>query len=217
MEKDNRRKGSVSRGGGADEDGELIARVKRGDYSAFEKLVRKYQNRVYNHCFKFLSNQEDAEDILQETFLQVYKSLDTFRGEAAFTTWLLKIATNNCLMKLRKKKKMNVISIDKPIDFEGSQMPREIVDWSKNPSIQYGNDEIGALLDKAIAQLPEDKRIVLVLKDVEGFSNIEISKMLGMSVAAVKSRLHRSRLFIRDMLSKYFEDAGEPVRSGSEK
>lgn len=217
MEKDNRRKGSVSRGGGADEDGGLIVRVKKGDYSAFETLVRKYENRVYNHCYKFLNNQEDAEDILQETFLQVYKSLDTFRGEAAFTTWMLKIATNNCLMKLRKKKKMNVISIDKPIDFEGSQMPREIEDWSRNPSIQYGNDEIGALLDKAIAQLPEDKRIVLVLKDVEGFSNIEISKMLGVSVAAVKSRLHRSRLFIRNMLSKYFEDAGKPVRSGSEK
>lgn len=196
------------------EDEELIARVKKGDYDAFERLVRKYEARIFHHCLKFLNNQDEAEDILQETFLQVYKSLDSFRGEAAFSTWLIKIATNNCLMRIRKKKKVDIVSIDKPIEIDGSQLPREIVDWSKNPFLQVSNDEIRAVLDQAISGLPDDKRVILVLKDVEGFSNIEIAKMLGISVAAVKSRLHRARLYVRDIISKYFDDKLEIVKTG---
>jgi len=197
------------------EDQTLIARVKKGDYDAFERLVRKYEARIFHHCLKFLNNQDEAEDILQETFLQVYKSLDSFRGEAAFSTWLIKIATNNCLMRIRKKKKVDIVSIDKPIEIDGSQLPREIVDWSKNPFSQVSNDEIRAVLDQAISGLPEDKRVILVLKDVEGFSNIEISEMLGISVAAVKSRLHRARLYVRDIVSKYFDDKLEIIKTGS--
>ncbi|VAX15581.1 RNA polymerase sigma-70 factor [hydrothermal vent metagenome] len=197
------------------EDEELIARVKKGDYDAFERLVRKYEARIFHHCLKFLNNQDEAEDILQETFLQVYKSLDSFRGEAAFSTWLIKIATNNCLMRIRKKKKVDIVSIDKPIEIDGSQLPREIVDWSKNPFSQVSNDEIRAVLDQAISGLPEDKRVILVLKDVEGFSNIEIAQMLGISVAAVKSRLHRARLYVRDIISKYFDDKLEIIKTGS--
>ncbi len=193
----------------------MIARVKKGDYDAFERLVRKYEARIFHHCLKFLNNQDEAEDILQETFLQVYKSLDSFRGEAAFSTWLIKIATNNCLMKIRKKKKVDIVSIDKPIEIDGSQLPREIVDWSKNPFSQVSNDEIRAVLDQAISGLPEDKRVILVLKDVEGFSNIEIAEMLGISVAAVKSRLHRARLYVRDIISKYFDDTLEIIKTGS--
>ncbi|MEE8417887.1 MAG: sigma-70 family RNA polymerase sigma factor [candidate division Zixibacteria bacterium] len=206
-----------SRNASRSEDASLILRINKGDYLAFERLVRKYESRVYHHCLKFLNSQDDAEDILQETFLQVYRSLKTFRGEAAFSTWLIKIATNNCLMRLRKKKKVDIISIDKPIEINGSQFPREIVDWSKNPSLQYSRDEIRKVLDQTIAKLPEDKRVVLILKDVEGFSNIEISQTLGMSVAAVKSRLHRARLFVRDVLSKYFDDKLELAKTGSEK
>jgi len=197
------------------EDEQLIARVKKGDYDAFERLVRKYEARIFHHCLKFLNNQDEAEDILQETFLQVYKSLDSFRGEAAFSTWLIKIATNNCLMRIRKKKKVDIVSIDKPIEIDGSQLPREIVDWSKNPFSQVSNDEIRAVLDQAISGLPEDKRVILVLKDVEGFSNIEIAEMLGISVAAVKSRLHRARLYVRDIISKYFDDKLEITKTGS--
>lgn len=199
------------------EDERLIARIKDGDYDAFETLVHKYESRIFHHCLKFLNNQDEAEDILQETFLQVYKSLDTFRGEAAFSTWLIKIATNNCLMKIRKAKRVDIVSIDKPIEVDGSQLPREIVDWSKNPFLQVSNDEIRAVLDQAIAGLPEDKRVILVLKDVEGFSNIEIGEMLDMTVAAVKSRLHRARLYVRDIVSKYFEDKLEIVKTGPKK
>ena len=189
------------------EDERLIIRIKKGDYTAFEKLVQKYESRIYHHCLKFLNNKEDAEDILQDTFLQVYKSLETFRGDSAFFTWLLKIATNNCLMRLRKRKKVDLVSIDKPMILNGSELQREVVDWSQNPSLLCGVDEIRHLLNEAIAKLPEDKRVVLVLKDVEGFSNIEISEMLGMTVAAVKSRLHRARIFMREYLSEHLDGA----------
>ena len=198
---------AIAREASRDEDTELISKVLEGDYSAFEFIVHKYESRVYNHCMKFLNNMEDVEDALQETFLQSYRAIGSFRGEAAFSTWLLKIATNNCLMKLRKRKRVDLVSIDKPIEFNGSKINREIMDWSLNPSLMCGHDEIREVLDKLIGELPEDKRIVLVLKDVEGFSNIEISHTLGMSVAAVKSRLHRARLIMRDELTKYFEGA----------
>lgn len=187
------------------EDLGLIDQIKGGDFGAFEKLVHKYESRIYNHCLKFLNNQEDAEDVLQETFLQVHRALASFRGDSAFSTWLFKIATNGCLMKIRKKKKVDLVSIDKPIEFDGSKLTREITDWSKNPSILHSNDEIKTALNRLMAKLPEDKRVVLALKDMEGFSNLEISHILGMTVAAVKSRLHRARLLMRDSLTKYFE------------
>ncbi|MDH5679292.1 MAG: sigma-70 family RNA polymerase sigma factor [Nitrospinota bacterium] len=191
---------------GEDRDTPLVERALAGDFAAFEQLVKKHQARVFYHAMKFLNRQEDAEDILQETFLHAFKGLSSFRGDALFLTWLLKIATNNCLMRLRKNKKMDLISLDKPVEINGSELPREIMDWSQNPSDQRMESETREYLDKAIARLPEDKRIVLLLKDVEGFSNQEISQTLGMSVAAVKSRLHRARLAMRDLLSHYFEE-----------
>lgn len=188
-----------------EEDTALIEKTLGGEYTFFERLVTKYESRIYSHCYKFLRSQEDAEDALQETFLQAYKALGSFRAEAAFSTWLYKIATNSCLMRIRKKKKIDFVSIDKPIEFDGSKLKREVVDWSQNPALLAGNDEIRRALNELIAQLPEDKRVVLTLKDVEGFSNTEISEILDVSVAAVKSRLHRARLIMRDGLTRYFE------------
>ncbi|HJM83045.1 MAG TPA: sigma-70 family RNA polymerase sigma factor [Nitrospinota bacterium] len=194
---------------GAIADNLLIEKIKEGDYEAFEELVHKFETRIYNHCLKYLNSQEDAEDVLQETFVQVYKSLSTFRGDSAFSTWLMKIATNNCLMKIRKRKRMRSVSIDKPINYDGSEMTREIVDWSKNPSLMYTNDEIRLIIEKTISELPEDKRIVLILKDIEGFTNMDIAGILDMSVPAVKSRLHRARLFVREALTEYFDGSTE--------
>ena len=189
------------------EDTKLIARVLADDYVAFERIVKKYESRIYSHCLKFLRSPEDAEDVLQETFLQAYRSLASFRAEAAFSTWLYKIATNGCLMRIRKNKRVDFVSIDKPIEFDGAEIKRDVADWSHNPMLAVSNDEVKRALDELIAKLPDDKRIVLTLKDVEGFSNIEIGEMLGVSVAAVKSRLHRARLIMREELTKYFEGA----------
>jgi RNA polymerase sigma-70 factor (ECF subfamily) len=197
-----------------EEDTLLVARTLDGDYRAFERLVSKYESRIYSHCMKFLRSPEDAEDVLQETFLQAYRGLASFRAESAFSTWLFKIATNGSLMKIRKRKKVDLVSIDKPIEWEGSNLQREVSDWSQNPALQTGNDEVRIALETLIHQLPEDKKVVLVLKDVEGFSNIEIGQMLGMNVAAVKSRLHRARLFMREELTKYFEGSLDIARLG---
>lgn len=194
------------------EDTVLIEKVKKGGFEAFERIVTKYEARIYSHCVKFLNNQEDAEDVLQETFLQVYRSLNSFRGDSAFSTWLFKIATNGCLMRLRKRKKVDLVSIDKPMEFDGSMVQREIVDWSKNPALMSGNDDLRATLDRVIANLPEDKRIVFLMKDVEGFSNVEIGQILDMTVAAVKSRLHRARLILREELTGYFNGTLAPAR-----
>lgn len=194
------------------EDAILIEKVKQGGFDAFERIVRKYESRIYSHCVKFLNNQEDTEDVLQETFLQAYRSLGSFRGDAAFSTWLFKIATNGCLMRLRKRKKVDLVSIDKPIEFDGSMVRREIVDWSKNPTLMSNADDLRATLDRIIADLPEDKRIVFIMKDVEGFSNVEIGQILNMTVAAVKSRLHRARLILREELTSYFNGTLAPAR-----
>ena len=193
-------------GEAVNEDVGLVNSARRGDYAAFETLVKKHTSRVFYHSMKFLNRQEDAEDILQETFLQAFRGLGAFRGDASFLTWLLKIATNNCLMKLRSNKRADLVSLDKPVEIDGSELPREIVDWSNNPSTQRMEEETREYLERALSRLPEDKRLVLVLKDVEGFSNQEIAETLGMSVAAVKSRLHRARLAARDLLSHYFEE-----------
>lgn len=199
------------------EDLALLDKIKGGDFNAFERIVKKYEARIYSHCLKFLRNQEDAEDVLQETFLQAHRALESFRGESAFSTWLFKIATNGCLMRLRKKKKVNFVSIDKPLEFDGFKLQREIVDWSKNPALLHSNDELKHALDRIIGTLPEDKRVVLSLKDIEGFSNIEIGQILGMSVAAVKSRLHRARLIVRDELTNFFEGTLKIVKSESDR
>jgi len=190
-------------------DKDLVERARQGDYAAFEELVKKHTARVYYHSMKFLNRQEDAEDVLQDTFLQAFKGLGSFRGEASFLTWTLKIATNNCLMKLRSNKRVDVVSLDKPVEIDGSELPREIVDWSNNPSTAELEEETRRYLDMALAKLPEDKRLVLSLKDIEGFSNQQIAETLGMSLAAVKSRLHRARLAARDLLSHYFEEREE--------
>ncbi len=195
----------------------LLDKIKGGDFHAFDRIVKKYEARIYSHCLKFFRDQEDAEDVLQEAFLQAYRALDSFRGESAFSTWLFKIATNGCLMKLRKKKKVNFVSIDKPLEFDGGKIQREIVDWSQNPSLLHGNDELKRALDRIIGALPEDKRVVLTLKDIEGFSNIEIGHILDMSVAAVKSRLHRARLVVRDELTSYFEGALKTAKTESDR
>ncbi len=191
------------------EDDKLVERVRNSDMSAFDRLVKKYEARIYNHCLKILRDKEDAEDALQETFLQVFRALGSFRGDSAFSTWLFKIATNCSLMKIRKRKNVNLVSIDRPIEIDGSPLQREIVDWSKNPSLIYGNTEIKKILDEIIARLPEDKRVVLILKDMEGFSNVEIAKTLGMKLAAVKSRLHRARLMAREGLNERFKNTVE--------
>ncbi len=182
----------------------LVQKSKERDQAAFAELVNRYESKIYNLAHRMMGNREDAADVLQETFLDAYKSLSNFRGESKFSTWLYRIATNVCLMKLRKKGEETVISLDEPISTKEGQRPREIPDWSTNPAVAVLNEELRQVMDEAIKTLPPLYKSVFVLRDMEGLSNAEVGKVLGESVAAVKSRLHRARIFLRERLSQYF-------------
>ncbi|MDI6783653.1 MAG: sigma-70 family RNA polymerase sigma factor [bacterium] len=184
---------------------ELIARSKSGDADAFTELVNRNEKRIYTLAYQLLNNREDAEDILQETFLRAYNNLGSFRGDSSFNTWLHRITTNLVISRFRKKK-LDTESLDEPIIINHEEIKqREIVDWSDIPDKALLKKELNATIDSAIAALPLEYRSVITLRDIEGLSNEEAGKILGISVAAVKSRLHRARLFVREKLDIYLK------------
>jgi RNA polymerase sigma-70 factor (ECF subfamily) len=190
----------------------LVERAKAHDDHAFEELVRRYHSQVYRLALTVTKNPRDAEEVTQETFLNLYRKLDTFRGESKFSSWLYRVTANFALMRLRKQRRQPQVLLDDllPQFYENSgKNDKPASDWSERADRQFENRELGSKINTAIADLPEKYRIILVLRDVENLSNEEIAQTLGMSVPAVKSILHRSRLFVREALSKYFDgDAG---------
>jgi len=187
---------------------ELVSLAKQGDKRAFSELVKRYEKKVYALALKIMQNPEDASDILQETFIQVFKKIKDFKEKSRFSTWLYRIAFNECLMRKRKKQ-IPTVSIDAPLVLDsGDELKQEIVDWSSNPLATIENKELKNKLEGAISKLPEEYRDVVVLKDIEGLSHKEIADMLKISVPNVKTRLHRARLFLRKELSDYFKGLG---------
>ena len=184
----------------------LVQAAKRGDDSAFEELVRRYDRNVFRIAQHITQNREDAEDVVQEAFLKAYGNLAQFQEQSKFYTWLVRIAVNEALMKLRRRKPERTVSLDEDIKTEDdSSLPREIADWSPNPEQQYTQAELREILSKTIQGLPPGFRTVFVLRDVEGLSTEETAAALELSVPAVKSRLLRARLQLRDRLGKYFQ------------
>lgn len=181
----------------------LIEGFRRGDYGSFEKIVGAHERKIYNLALRMLGNPDDAKDILQDTFMKVYDHLDKFRGEARLSTWIYRIAMNEALMKIRREKG-KMVSIDTFRVTEGEARALDIVDWAERPLDKLLTKELGEEMETAVGKLPEDYRAVFLLRDVEGLSNAEIAKVLEISVPAVKSRLHRARLFLRGELTKYF-------------
>ncbi len=182
----------------------LILRSQQHDFEAFSKLVSLYENMVFNLAYRLLNNAEDAEDVLQETFLNAFKSIKNFRSEAKFSTWLYRIAYNLCLAKLKYRPKHNYNSIDiQDGVFEKIQVnTNHLHDWSVSPEDNLLTKELSAILEKAILDLPQQNRAVFVLRDVEGYTTQEVSDITSLSVSAVKSRLHRARLMLRGQLSE---------------
>ena len=191
-------------------DGELVRLAKTGDADAFNKLVVRHEANIYGLCLKMLRNPEDAEDCLQEVFIKAYESLTGFREEARFSTWLYRIATNACLMRIRKKK-LETVSLDRPLEIGDAEIPHEIADWTTNPSAQVLSEELNSVLTRHINDLPPDNRIVFLLRDIHGLSTDDTADVLGLSVAAVKSRLHRARLYLRERLTGYFSRGTEAL------
>jgi RNA polymerase sigma-70 factor, ECF subfamily len=189
-----------------DNDIELVHAARRGDQRAFAQLVEKYETRVYNLARKMMRDQQDAEDVLQETFISVFRHLKDFQGDSSFSTWLYRIATNASLMKLRGRR-TPPLSLDEPVESDNaSALPREIVDWGITPEEALLSGEVRMQMDAAVDALPESLRAVFVLRDLEGLSVQETADVLSISVPNVKTRLHRARLMLRESLSVYFKE-----------
>jgi RNA polymerase sigma-70 factor, ECF subfamily len=190
-----------------DDDLETIGRILRGDYDGFEVLVEKYQGRIYRHLRKMVRDEEEAADLLQDTFLNAYKGLGGFSGDSSFSTWLFRIATNNALMFLRKTKPDSTEYDDEIRINDSHHMPVVSPEFASTPLEILLSYEGKRKIEDAIDNLPLIYRSVVMLRDVEGFSLQEVAGIMETSVAAVKSRLHRARNTIRKELSEYYADA----------
>jgi RNA polymerase sigma-70 factor (ECF subfamily) len=180
----------------------LVKASKGGDTSAFEELVNRYERKILRLTRNITGNREDAEDAMQEAFLKAYSHLGTFQGDSRFYTWLVRIAANEALMKLRKRRP-GEFSIDEPVETDEDLMPRELDDWGPSPEQRYAQEELRDILNEAVEKLEPDFRVVFTLRDIEELSTEETAKLLGLSVPAVKSRLLRARLKLRQRLNRH--------------
>ncbi len=193
-----------------DESG-LLARAREGDAQAFSELVNQYSRKIYRLAKHITQNDSEAEDVLQETFLKAFEHLGDFHGQSKFYTWIVRIAVNESLMKLRKRKSDRTVPLDEPLDTGEDTVMREIAVWDENPEQQYSREEIGQILDEAVESLKPAFRTVFVLRDIEELSTEETAQALGISIPAVKSRLLRARLQLREKLTRFFKRKGDDV------
>lgn len=187
----------------------LVAQAKAGDAAAFSELVQHYDRRVFRMAKQITQNDDDAADVLQESFLKAYTHLDEFQGNSKFYTWLVRIAVNEALMKLRKRRSDRTTPLDEPIDTGEDEVVREIAVWDDNPEQTYSREELAQILDEAVDSLKPDYRTVFVLRDIEEMSIEETAKALNLSISAVKSRLLRARLQLREKLTRLFKKKGD--------
>lgn len=192
-----------------EDDRELLARAQAGDMSAFEALVDRHEEKVYGLALRMTRSEADAAEIAQDTFLSAYQHLSEFRGEAAFGSWVHRIAANNALMRLRRQKVLDIVSDDlagPEFTDRGSLAEVPESDWSKRADDKILDEELGRAIQEATDALPEGYREVFLLKDLEGLSYEEISEMVGISIPAVKSRLHRARLALREAIDAFYKE-----------
>lgn len=190
-----------------DTDTEVVEAINAGKSELFEELVKRYEQKLYNFGLRMCGDVCDAEDLVQETFLNVFRYLKDFRFETKFKNWVYRIATSSCIKKRRKSKYApeRELSLDEFISKDDAQTPNEIPAWAQLPLDQLLNEELSRTFKEAILTLPEKYRLVVVLRDLEGFSTIETAQILNLKSSNVKVRLHRARLFLREKLKGYFE------------
>jgi RNA polymerase sigma-70 factor, ECF subfamily len=188
----------------------LVHASKAGDIAAFEELVKRYDRQLLRIAQHVTHNREDAQDAVQEAFLKAFQRLEQFQENAKFSTWLVRIAINQSLMKLRKQYRKSEVSIDQAFQTEEGVFPLEVADWAPNPEERYRTSELRGILINALQELRPTLRVAFVLRDIEGLSTEQTAEALNLSQVAVKTRLLRARLQLREGLSKYFRRA-EPV------
>jgi RNA polymerase sigma-70 factor, ECF subfamily len=186
-----------------DDEPQLVAAAQAGNIDAFETLVERYERKIFRLTQNITQNREDAEDAMQESFLKAFEHLHGFQGNSRFYTWLVRIAVNQALMKLRKRRP-NEVSLDQELDTGEDTIPRDVEDWGPSPEDRFEQRELSGILSEVISELDPPFRIVFQLRDIEELSTEETAEVLGLSVPAVKSRLLRARLKLRQKLGRYF-------------
>ena len=191
-----------------DKDFELIRAINSGQFDRFPDLVKRYEQKLYNFGLRMCRDAADAEDTVQETFLNVFRYLKNFRYETKFKNWLYRVAASACIKKRRKSKfaPKRELSLDEFLPQDETEVPDQVPRWALMPLDKLLSDELSDKINAAIFTLPEKYRLVIVLRDIEGFSTAETAQILNLSDANVKVRLHRARLFLRDRMKGYFEN-----------
>ena len=183
-------------------DSELVEQTRAGDRAAFDELVERHARKIFRTTRHITKTDEDAEDVLQDAFLKAYTRLEQFQGDARFDTWLTRIAVNESLMRLRKRRNSKTFSLDEQLETDDSRITREVPSNGPTPEQTYTQEQTRRIMEDAIDSLAEGYRTVFVLRDVEGFSTEETGEMLDLSISAVKSRLLRARLQLREKLKR---------------
>jgi RNA polymerase sigma-70 factor (ECF subfamily) len=183
------------------DEAQMIAAILGGESQLFHELIRPYERRVYMMTLSFLKNEADAEDAAQEAFLKAYRNLGSFRGEAKFGTWLVSIALNEARSRIRHRNTIKMESLDEPSDSEGHVSPALLRDWKEIPSEALERKEVRFMLEEAVTSLPLIYREVFQLRDVEQLNVNEAATALGISIGAVKVRLHRARMMLQKILA----------------
>lgn len=196
-----------------EEEAVLLEKAQGGDREAFWELAAPSMDAIYRLALRLVRNAEDAEDVVQEAFLQALKAISEFRGHSRFTTWVHRIAVNQALMKLRKRRS-DVFPLENLEGGEPARYPLQLVDWSESALNDIVRTEAVGILEEAILELPIDLKTVLVLRDINGLSNEEAAQALELPLGAVKWRLHRARTILRDRLSSYFNERQSVRRGG---
>lgn len=218
-------RGPVNDGAQVHDDRELVERARRRDVAAFEELVTRYRSKAFGLALRMMQDASDAEEVLQESFLSAWQNLPSFRGESAFGSWLYRICANFCLMRLRRKKVETTESevqaqaqtqqLPGPrFDTEGTLLSAPSYDWSRGTEEKALDNELRMAIERATATLPDEHRTVFLLKDIEGLSYEEIAGTLNTTVPAVKSRLHRARLALREAIDAFYKQPPSARASG---
>ena len=191
-----------------DKDFDLIEAINSGEVEKFQDLVKRYEAKLYNFSLRMCRDPSDAEDMIQDTFLNVFRYLKNFRHETKFKNWLYKVAASTCFKKRRKSKFApdKELSLEEFLPKDETEKPDHVPQWALMPLDKLLNEELAGVINKAIITLPKKYRMVILLRDIEGFSTTETAQILNLSPSNVKVRLHRSRLYLRDKLKGYFEN-----------
>jgi RNA polymerase sigma-70 factor, ECF subfamily len=197
----------------ASDDLDLVHASKNGDVAAFEQLVKRYDRKLFRIAQHVTHNREDAEDAVQEAFLKAFQHLGEFREDSKFSTWLIRITLNQSLMKVRKQRRaIREVSLEKDFQAGEDMLPMEVIDWAPDPEQLYRTAELRDIMIKALRELRPILRAVFVLRDIEGLSTAQTAEVLNLSQVAVKARLWRGRLQLRERLNKYFRKEPESAR-----